>query len=452
MSGIIHYILDLGAGIFLPAIMIILGLCIGMKFRRAFTSGLTLGVAFIGMGVILGFMFNVISPAAGKFVENTGFSLSTIDVGWSPLSAIAWAWPYALALFPLQIAINLIMLALGWTNILNVDLWNVWSKILTSVIVVSITGSLPAAFIISAIQIIVELKSGDLLQKPIEQVSKIPGITCTHPMMLQGILIAPVNRLLDYIPGLKDKKVDAAALKEKIGIFGENNVMGFIVGGGIAAAAGYNVKDVLNTAVQVATALTLFPMVAKLFMQALSPIADATSTFMKNKFKDREIYIGLDWPFLAGSAEVWVCAIILVPIELIMAMGMAKMGLNTVLPLGGIINICFAPVALIITGGDLIRMIILGTVFTPLYLGVATNFAPMVTELARQVGTIDIPTGQTIIWSTLEAPGFRWIMAHAANIINGDIKGIAIFAVYAVLGVWYYKYMTKVNDKIKQAA
>ncbi|WDV46911.1 PTS galactitol transporter subunit IIC [Clostridiaceae bacterium M8S5] len=452
MNGIIHYILDLGAGIFLPAIMILLGLCIGMKFKRAFTSGLTLGIAFIGMGVILGFMFGVISPAAGKFVENTGFKLSTIDVGWSPLSAIAWAWPYALALFPLQIVVNILMLAFGFTNVLNVDLWNVWSKILTSVIVVSITGSLPAAFIIATIQIIVELKSGDLLQKPIERISKIPGITCTHPMMLQGILLAPVNRLLDFIPGLKGKRVDAASLKEKIGIFGENSVMGFIVGGSIATAAGYDVKGILTTAIQVATALTLFPMVAKLFMQALSPIADATSNFMKNKFKDREIYIGLDWPFLAGSAEVWVCAIILVPIELVLAMVLSKMGLNTVLPLGGIINICFAPVALIITGGDLIRMIILGTMVTPLYLGVATNFAPMVTELARQVGTIDIQAGQTIIWSTLEAPGFRWIMAHAANIINGDIKGIIVFAVYVVLALWYYKYMKKVNENINQVA
>jgi PTS system galactitol-specific IIC component len=419
----------------------------GMKFKKAFSSGLTLGIAFTGMGVILGFMFGAISPVATEFVKNTGIELSTIDVGWSPLAAIAWAWPYALALFPLQIGINILMLAFGWTNILNVDLWNVWSKILTAVIVAAVTGSIPAAFVIATIQIIVELKSGDLIQKPIEKITKIPGVTCTHGMMLQGILIAPVNRLLDYIPGLKNKKVDAAALKEKIGIFGENGVMGFIVGGLIALAGGYDIKGIFTTAIQVSAALTLFPMVAKLFMQALAPIADAANEFMKKKFKDREIYIGLDWPFLAGSAEIWVCAIILVPIELVIAVLMSKAGFNTVLPLGGIINICFTPVALIVTGGDLLRMIILGTIFTPVYLAVATNFAPMVTELARQVGTIDIPANQTLIWSTLEAPAFRWIMAQAANVINGEFLGIIILAGYAALAVWYYKHMTKLKGE-----
>ena len=125
--------------------------------------------------------------------------------------------------------------------------------------------------------------------------------------------------------------MNAAQLKEKLGIFGENSVMGFLVGGLIAFMGGYDVKGILTTAMQVATALVLFPMVAKLFMQALAPIADATSTFMKSKFKGREFYVGLDWPFLAGQSEIWVTAIILVPIELILALVMSQMGMKNVI-------------------------------------------------------------------------------------------------------------------------
>ncbi len=443
MSSILNYILDLGAGIFLPLVMILLGLIVKMKFKRAVSSGLTLGVAFIGMNVILGFMFNTIGPAANAFVEQTGLQLTAIDVGWSPLAAIAWAWPYALTIFPIQIAINLLMLAFGWTNCLNVDLWNVWNKILTAVIVAAVTGSIPIALVVAGIEVVFELKNADLTQKQIYKITKIPGIACPHAMILNAVLLAPFNRMLDFVPGIKNLKLDADALREKIGIFGENHIMGFIVGGLIAGFAGYDVKGILTTAINVGTALVLFPMVAKLFMQALSPIADAAGNFMKKRFKGRDFYIGLDWPFLAGRPEVWVAAIVLVPIELIMAVVLSKMGLNNVIPIGGIVNICFVAAAVVVTGADLIRMIILGIIATPLYLIVATNFAPMITDLARSVGTIDIPANQYLTWFGLEAPGFRYVMAHGANIINGDWLGVLLLGGYLALFAWYYKYMTK---------
>lgn len=61
--------------------------------------------------------------------------------------------------------------------------------------------------------------------------------------------------------------------------------MGFIIGGLLGVAAGYDVAKTLMLAMQAAAALTLFPMVAKLFMQALSPLSDGISEFMKRKFK-----------------------------------------------------------------------------------------------------------------------------------------------------------------------
>lgn len=293
-ADILNYILDLGAAIFLPIIMIILGLIMKMKPRKAIIAGLTLGVAFTGMNLVLGFMFDTISPVAQEFVKNTGIQFNTIDVGWSPMSAISWAWPYALLIFPVQIVLNIIILALNKTNVLNVDLWNVWGKIFTATMVAAITNSVILGFAAAIVQIILELKIGELNQKQIYEVTKIPGVTCTHYMTLQCVIMNPVNKLLDFIPGLKDSKMNADKLKDKIGIFGENSVMGFIIGGIIALVAGYTVKDSLNIAIKVATALVLFPMVAKLFMQALAPIADAAGEYMKKKFKDREIFIGLD--------------------------------------------------------------------------------------------------------------------------------------------------------------
>ena len=110
--------------------------------------------------------------------------------------------------------------------------------------------------------------------------------------------------------------------------------------------------------------MVLFPMVSKLFMQALSPISDAVGDWMKAKFQDgRELYIGLDWPIVAGSNELWVLTILLIPVELIFAVVLAPIG-NTVLPFAGIINTCCAVPALLLTGGNLIKMLILGIIAT----------------------------------------------------------------------------------------
>ncbi|VBB07757.1 phosphotransferase system sugar-specific permease component [Lucifera butyrica] len=447
MQAVLNYILSLGAAIFLPVIMILLGLLMKMKPKRAIIAGLTLGVAFTGMNVVLGFMFNAISPAAAALVKRTGLELTAIDVGWSPIAAIAWAWPYALVLFPIQIIINLIMLGFKWTNCLNVDLWNVWGKIFVASMVSYLTGSLMLGYAAAAIQIILELINADLIQKQLNHISNIPGVTCTHPMALQSAFLALLNRILDFIPGINQINLNAKELKDKLGIFGENSIMGFIVGALIALMGGYAVKAVLTTAVQVATSLVLFPMVAKLFMQALAPIADATSSYMKSKFKGRDFYVGLDWPFLAGQNEIWVTAIVLVPFELVLALVMSKMGMNNVIPLASIINVCVAVPALIVTGGNLFRMILISIIATPMYLAVATSFAPMITKMAASTGTLQVHAGQFITWIQLEAPEFRWSLVHA---FNGEMLGIAALAGFGILFVWYYNYMKNLNKKLDE--
>lgn len=442
MKQVIDYILGLGPSVFLPIIMILIGLVMKMKFRKAAISGITLGIAFTGMSLVLGFMFETISPVATAFVQNTGIELNTIDVGWSPMSAIAWAWPYALLMFPIQIGVNLVMLGFKWTNVLNVDMWNVWGKIFTATMVVAISGSLFLGFLAAIIQIVLELKTAEVTQKRIQEITNIPGVTCTHYMTLQSAIMSPVNKLLDKIEFLKNTNIDAEKLKSKIGIFGENSVMGFIIGGLLALLAGYPLNQMLQVAIKVSTSLVIFPMVAKLFMQSLAPIADAAGTYMKNKYKDREIYIGLDWPFLAGQAELWVISILIVPISLVLAVIFSKANLSTILPLAGIVNVIVVVPAMIVSKKNLLKMFILSILFTPVYLIISSSFAPYVTELARTVGTIDIPAGQLISYYGVEAPFFRWAISNAFAL---KLPGIIALASFAFLYFIFYKDMKKSN-------
>ncbi|MGG3640149.1 PTS galactitol transporter subunit IIC [Bacillus gobiensis] len=445
LQSVIQYVLDLGAAVFVPLLMVIVGIAAKMKWKDALGAGIILGVAFVGMNIVIGFMLDALTPAAQGLVERTGIQLTIIDGGWTSLATLAWAWPLAFLMFPLQLLINGILLIFNKTQTLNVDLWNVWGKILTAVLVIGVTGNIYIAFLVAAIQIVFELLLADVNQKQIEKITGIPGVTVSHSMMLFGIFLLPFNWLLGKIP-IFERHVDADTLKEKLGIFAENHVMGFIIGLLLGIVAGYSVPDMLMLAVQAAAALTLFPMVAKLFMQALSPLSDAISEYMKKKFQNRQLFIGLDWPILAGSSEAWVAMILMVPITLIYAIILPG---NNILPFAGIINISFAVPALIITGGNLLRMLLLGIISTPVFLYTATGFAPTITQLAKDTGAVTLKDGQLLSWSTLEYPDFRYIFAQAGEITEGNFLGIILAAVWIALFIVYYKMMSKRTEKIE---
>lgn len=443
MGEVIRYILDLGAAVFLPIIMIIIGIGVKMKPKKAIICGLTLGIAFVAINVVLGFMFTTISPAATAFVENTGIALKTVDVGWSPVASVSWAWPYALLVFPIQIVINLLMLAFGFTNCLNVDMWNVWGKIFTATLVASLTGNIPLALVIAGIQVIFELKGADMVGRAVSEMSNIPNVTCAHVMNLECVLLAPINRALDLIPGINNVNIDAENLKKKIGIFGENSVMGFLVGVFIAALGRCSVQVILQTGVGIAAALVMFPLAANFFIEALGPIAEAAGEFMRSKYKGRNFYIGVDWSVLGGRTELWVVAIMVVPIELLLAIVLAKFGINSVLPLAAIINVGATVPALLVTRGNIVRMFILQVIVTPVYLVVSSLFAPVITKLAIEQRTLDVPAGQFLTFFGIEGPEFRWALIKAADFMNGGIMVFIPIIIFTLLFIWTGKYMKK---------
>ncbi|MZZ59296.1 PTS galactitol transporter subunit IIC [Enterococcus mundtii] len=438
-QDVINYILDLGSAIFVPLIILLLGLIAGMKFKKAFMSAITLGIAFTGMSMVIGFMSNAVSPASEALAKNTGLNLPALDLGWTGAASITWSWSYAFIFFAVVLGVNFIMLIFNWTKTLNVDMWNVWGKALTAYLVYFVSGSLLAGFVTAIIQVILELKMGDMFQRHIEDLTGIPLVTVTHLMNISAVLLLPINVIMDKI-SFFNRRADTKALKKKIGIFSENSVMGFLIGLGLGLAAAYGDSGSLNLAIQIATAMALFPMISKMFMQSLSPLADAMSEMMKKRFKDREIYIGLDWPILAGRTEIWVAAILLVPVFIGYAIVLPG---NAVLPLAGIINYSIAVGGLLLTGGNLVRMLIMGVISMPIYLYAATYLTPILTGLADRTGAVEgIQKGQQITWSSIEGPEFRILFAEA---FKGNILGIIGSVLFIAMFVWLYKYMSKVK-------
>ena len=104
------FIKNLGASVMMPIILCILGLILGAPFGKALRAGLTVGVGFVGLGLVTGLMGNNLGPAVQQMVTRYNLHLDTIDVGWVASAAIAFASQVGSFIIPIGIIVNVIML------------------------------------------------------------------------------------------------------------------------------------------------------------------------------------------------------------------------------------------------------------------------------------------------------------------------------------------------------
>ena len=72
----------LGATVLLPVFIFIFALVLGAKVGRAFRAAVTIGVAFIGINLVIGLMWGALSGVSQALVTNAGISRDIVDVGW----------------------------------------------------------------------------------------------------------------------------------------------------------------------------------------------------------------------------------------------------------------------------------------------------------------------------------------------------------------------------------
>ena len=63
---------SLGASVVLPIIIFFLALILGAKPARAFKSAVTIGIAFIGINLVIGLMWGTLTEVGQAMVKNTG--------------------------------------------------------------------------------------------------------------------------------------------------------------------------------------------------------------------------------------------------------------------------------------------------------------------------------------------------------------------------------------------
>lgn len=431
LLDIVQYIINLGAPVFLPIVMITIGIIFRLKPTNALKAGLLLGVAFTAVSTFTSYLLvGEIAPAAQEMMSNTGSNFEAIDVGWTAASLISWAWPFAASMFPLQIIINLIMMGVGLTGTLNVDLWNVWQKIFAGAVTYILTGNLWLSYLVAIIAIIAELKIGDYMAIKVQESTGIPDVTCTHGGMLFLLPVMPIIWLIDRIPGLKDKVYDADTIQKKIGSLGEPSIIGLIMGFLIGVLAGWNISESLQLAIKVATVIVVLPKLASLFSEALMPISEAATSYMRKRFPDRNFYIGLDWPILTANPAVITTSILLIPVLILLAVILPG---NTVMPFGDVANFASMIIgAAVIFRGDIVKTALGSIPILIVGLYSSSMTAGSFTQLAADVG-FEFPEGASqiaflkagpIIWGI-----FTWLQGNIIFAIGLAILFVISFII-----------------------
>ena len=151
LTGIKAAIDALGPTVLMPIVIFVIAIVLGARLGKAFRAAVTIGVAFIGINLVLGLMFTSIGQVAQAIVTNTGIKRDIIDVGWPSAAAIAFGSSVGLWVIPVGILVNIVFLLMRWTRTLNVDVWNFWHFAFVGSLVVAATDNLAYGIAVAAI-------------------------------------------------------------------------------------------------------------------------------------------------------------------------------------------------------------------------------------------------------------------------------------------------------------
>ena len=116
---------------------------------------------------------------------------------------------------------------------------------------------------------------------------------------------------------------------------------------------------------------------------------------------------------------------------------------NQILPFAGIINIAIAVPAYFVCRGNIVRMLILCTLFVPVFLYVGTAFAPFMTELANTTHAVSLAPGQLISNSSIDGPVFTYAFSHFMQVTEGNWLPLAVLGLWVVSFVFYARSLIK---------
>ncbi len=450
LQGLKLVVDNFGATVLLPLFIFVFALILQAPAGRAFRAAVTIGVAFVGINLVIGLMWGSLSGVSQALVTNAGIKRDIVDVGWPAAAAVAFATKVGLAVIPVALLVNVVLLLTKVTKTLNVDVWNFWHYAFLGSLVTVVTGNLVMGLVAAGVGAAFMLFLGDWTGRAIQEFYELPGISIPHgftaPLAVIGI---PLCWVIERIPGLRNVKADTETIEQKLGpTFGDPRMMGLLIGvvlGLLAYFSEFASKGFLPTAskicilaIQLAAVMVLLPRMVRILMEGLIPISEAARDFMAKRASGREVYIGLDSAVLVGHPANISAGLILVPIAILLSIILPGNHMLLFADLAVLTFLCtqFAPAA----RGNLFRMIVVGTIILIIGFYISNALAPSITKIAIEAGFKVPENAQNAAYISSIADGFAWTpLAYLTLGQTLGWLGIAIFAVITGVLFWLFK-------------
>ena len=433
---------SLGVSVVMPIVLTILGVLFGAGFGKSLKAGLTVGIGFIGLNLVINQLMGTdLAGGVNAMVTRFGLALNVMDVGWPAASAIAMGSVVGVIIIPLGLLVNIVMLLTNTTQTADVDIWNYWHFAFTGALVAIVTNNVAFGIAAAIINEVIVLIIGDLTAPLVEESLGLPGVSIPHGFSGAYAPIAwAVNWAIDKIPGLNKIDINVRTMQKKFGVFGEPVLLGAIIGLLIGILAGYGFlpgangePSILAMAVYMGAVMVLIPKMAALLMEGLMPVSDAASAFIQKHFQNRgKIYIGLDSAVGTGHPVTLTMALILVPVSIFLAFILPG---NQVVPLADLSCIPYMLVLITpIVHENGFRGLIVGVIVLAVGFYIATDLSPLITSAAANVN-FDMGGAAAISSICDGANPLTWVITRLGQIGSG-IGLVVPGAVALAMAVW----------------
>ncbi len=436
------------AYVILPVFMLILALTARMKLKEALLAALKIGAGFSGVFIVFGFFVSQISPAIEAIISVRGLNYPVADVGWPPLAAITWSSPLTPLLIPLIMLLNLAMLMTRTTKTLYIDLWNYWHFALIGVLVQNASGSLALGIASSILIALITIKTAEWSSPYVKREMGLDGLAIS-PVSVATLLPYAVaaNRAFDAIPGLRrlswnPSRSSGAGEGPGAGprLLQEPMVIGLLVGASLSALAGYGLKGLLETSINIAAVMFLLPKCGGLIGEGMGAVSLAFKLLVEKRFSSmRGLSIAVDTGILMTNPSVIATGLILMPVSLFIAFILPG---NRVIPLGDLPNlISIMSLTTLVMGGNVLRSVLAGIPVIAGFLLISSELAPLYTSQAAAAGmSLDLG-GREI---TAFTDGGNQLRYWIYWLFQGDRA--ALIALPVVLALLWYAW--RVNRKM----
>jgi galactitol PTS system EIIC component len=386
----VSWFLGLGSSLIVFVVLLVLGLGFRAGFSKSLRGALTTAIGLSGLFLVVNLIVSAMTPAVTALATRYGLAKSLVDVNWAD-AGIAWGWPGTAGVILAIILVNVVMVLLKLTKTLWTDVWSYWHGSAVGGIVWALTGSIPIGIIAAVVYLAIGSLLSDRTAKKYQEFNDMPGIGVPCGTTVQASFIAmPVVWLLDRIPGIKDWDASPEGIKKNFGLIGEPAILGFVLGliiGGFAylgIGADLGVALTLTLAMNVAVMMVLLPRMVSIIAEGLIPITMSIIQFMRERFKDRELFVAVDCAVLLGHPAVMASAVIVFPLSLLLAAILPGVGM---LPIASLAVVPFWAGAIVpYTKGNVVKTVIVLLVYMIPFMYLSTWTSPQHTQAFQLMG------------------------------------------------------------------